>query len=536
MLLAGAAAGRRNAAIDLAIGAGPGAAPRRLLAKGAWLGAAAALGAWGLYAWARVWMFDITLLPTLSLRLQLPEPMSLLPLIVLAGTVAGVSVALGPALWAGRQARNYRLHPDGRSVGDTRPGDRAPAADRRPGRRRPRAPGRRRALSAQPRSTDARRSGRGRQRAARVRFRHRAPGRRGPSSGKPCGRSTSPGARPARRHLGGNGQSSADRSFHAGAERGVAGGPRRRRSRSHVQHGDDRVFRDGRDTGASRPVLFRRRARRRGDCQRSACRAAVAWWRRPGPHAAPRRRRSHGAGGRHRAQRAVPRDRRIGPAPPVSADPARLRERLARQDRQRAAPHDARGPGPARRRRPGRRGLLPANARRSPRDSAAAGPRGRSRGYLVRRLRDPAMCDGPVRAGHLVRDTAAHGDGGSTRAWRHARRGGTAGAPSGIRDRRPRFDRRLAAVGRRGHPGARTVVRHRCTGRRGGAGRSRHVDFGGRRRQLVAGPSRGPHRSRQRPPGPCDRSQGAGGAGLATSRPFAFSSSSHTAICSRVQR
>jgi predicted permease len=118
MLLAGAAVRRREAAIDIAIGAGPGAAPRRLLAEGAWLGAAAALVAWGLYAWARVWMSDITLLPTLSLRLQLPEPLSLLPLIVPAATVVGMSVAIGPALWARRQVPNYRLHLAARSVGD----------------------------------------------------------------------------------------------------------------------------------------------------------------------------------------------------------------------------------------------------------------------------------------------------------------------------------------------------------------------------------------------------------------------------------
>jgi predicted permease len=118
MLLAGAAAGRREAAIDMAIGAGAGAAPRRLLAEGAWLGAAAAVVAWGLYSWARVWMSDITLLPTLSLRLQLPEPVSLLPLTVPAGIVVGLCVAIGPALWAARQVPTYRLHQTARSVGD----------------------------------------------------------------------------------------------------------------------------------------------------------------------------------------------------------------------------------------------------------------------------------------------------------------------------------------------------------------------------------------------------------------------------------
>lgn len=118
MLFASAAAGRRDAAIDLAIGAGHGAAPRRLLVAGSFLGTAAALIAWGLYVWARTWMADITLLPTLSLRLQLPEPWSLLPLLVPAGILVGLSVAMAPALWLSRQVPSYRLNQAARSIGD----------------------------------------------------------------------------------------------------------------------------------------------------------------------------------------------------------------------------------------------------------------------------------------------------------------------------------------------------------------------------------------------------------------------------------
>jgi putative ABC transport system permease protein len=118
LLLAGSAAGRREAAIDLAIGAGPGAAPRRLILEGTMLGAAAGVLASCLYAWARVPVSAIALLPTLSLRLQLPDPWALLPALVLAGTAAGVLVAVGPAVWTRRQLRTYRLHAGGRGTGD----------------------------------------------------------------------------------------------------------------------------------------------------------------------------------------------------------------------------------------------------------------------------------------------------------------------------------------------------------------------------------------------------------------------------------
>jgi predicted permease len=60
----------------------------------------------------------IALLPTLSLRLQLPDPWALLPALVLAGTAAGVLVAVGPAVWTRRQLRTFRLHAGGRGTGD----------------------------------------------------------------------------------------------------------------------------------------------------------------------------------------------------------------------------------------------------------------------------------------------------------------------------------------------------------------------------------------------------------------------------------
>jgi predicted permease len=118
LLLAGSAAGRREAAIDLAIGAGPGAAPRRLILEGTMIGSAAGLLASLLYAWARLRLSAIALLPTLSMRLQLPDPWALLPALIVAGTAAGVLVAVGPAVWTHRQLRAYRLHAGARGAGD----------------------------------------------------------------------------------------------------------------------------------------------------------------------------------------------------------------------------------------------------------------------------------------------------------------------------------------------------------------------------------------------------------------------------------
>lgn len=118
LLLASAAAGRREAAIHLAIGAGPNAASRRLIVEGAMLGTAAAILATLLYAWARGRVSAIALLPTLSLRLQLPEPVALLPALIVVGTAVGVLVGAGPAVWAGRQLRDYRIHQNGRGTGD----------------------------------------------------------------------------------------------------------------------------------------------------------------------------------------------------------------------------------------------------------------------------------------------------------------------------------------------------------------------------------------------------------------------------------
>ncbi len=104
MMLAGAAAGRRALAIHAAIGAGPGAAPRRLLIEGALVGAAGAAVAAGLYAMARVRIAEVALLPTLSLRIDLPSAPAMLSVLAPAGIAAGVLMAAGPAAWIARQA------------------------------------------------------------------------------------------------------------------------------------------------------------------------------------------------------------------------------------------------------------------------------------------------------------------------------------------------------------------------------------------------------------------------------------------------
>jgi len=118
-MLAGAAAGRRALAIHAAIGAGPGAGPRRLLIEGALVGAAGAAAAAGLYAMARVRIAEIALLPTLSLRIDLPPAPAMLSVLAPAGIAAGVLMAAGPAAWIARQALGAPALGSGvRSAGD----------------------------------------------------------------------------------------------------------------------------------------------------------------------------------------------------------------------------------------------------------------------------------------------------------------------------------------------------------------------------------------------------------------------------------
>jgi predicted permease len=102
VLLARAAAMRRHVAIHLSIGSGRTAMVRRQLLEGALLGLAGAAIAMAFYIWARTWLAEIALLPTLAVRLDLPLDASLIALVTGAGIATGTVLALGPALWATR--------------------------------------------------------------------------------------------------------------------------------------------------------------------------------------------------------------------------------------------------------------------------------------------------------------------------------------------------------------------------------------------------------------------------------------------------
>ncbi len=101
-MLARAVATRRHVAIHLSMGSGRIAIVRRQLIEGALLGVAGAAMAIALYAWARAQLAEIALLPTLSLRLDLPLDITLVAVVGGVGLVAGALLALGPALWATR--------------------------------------------------------------------------------------------------------------------------------------------------------------------------------------------------------------------------------------------------------------------------------------------------------------------------------------------------------------------------------------------------------------------------------------------------
>ena len=102
VILARAAATRRQVAIHLAMGSGRSAIIRRHLFEGALQGLLAAALALGGYAWARTLFTEVSLLPTLALRLDLPLHSTLVTLVATAGVIAGILLAVGPALWASR--------------------------------------------------------------------------------------------------------------------------------------------------------------------------------------------------------------------------------------------------------------------------------------------------------------------------------------------------------------------------------------------------------------------------------------------------
>ena len=103
VLLARAAANRRATAIHVAVGAGRGLVVRRQLMEGALAGGVAGVLAFALYAWARQELMAVTLLPTLSLRLELPLSPALAWLVVSGGAILGSTLALAPALWSVRE-------------------------------------------------------------------------------------------------------------------------------------------------------------------------------------------------------------------------------------------------------------------------------------------------------------------------------------------------------------------------------------------------------------------------------------------------
>lgn len=101
-LLAAAAAERGRAAIQLAIGSGRSAIVRRHLLEGAIVGAAGGAIALALYVWIRNELAEVALLPTLSLRLDLPFDAQVIAITIGSGVMAGLALALGPAVWVTR--------------------------------------------------------------------------------------------------------------------------------------------------------------------------------------------------------------------------------------------------------------------------------------------------------------------------------------------------------------------------------------------------------------------------------------------------
>ena len=100
VLLAKAAASSRHTAIHLALGAGRAAIARRLLIEGAVLGGASGGLALAAYVWARQQLAEVALLPTLSLRLDLPLDGAFAVTVLLVAGAGGL--VLGLARRSGR--------------------------------------------------------------------------------------------------------------------------------------------------------------------------------------------------------------------------------------------------------------------------------------------------------------------------------------------------------------------------------------------------------------------------------------------------
>ena len=102
VLVARAAAHRRSNAILLSLGAGRSVLVRRQLLEGALLGVAAATVAAFVHQWLRNQLVEVSLLPTLALRFDLPQSFALIAGTVAAGAVIGMVLAVAPALWSAR--------------------------------------------------------------------------------------------------------------------------------------------------------------------------------------------------------------------------------------------------------------------------------------------------------------------------------------------------------------------------------------------------------------------------------------------------
>ncbi len=102
VLIARASASARQTAIHLALGCGRIAIARRLVIEGTLLGCAGGGLALLAYVWARRQVAEVALLPTLSLRLDLPLDAWFALAVLLAAAATGVALALGPACWAMR--------------------------------------------------------------------------------------------------------------------------------------------------------------------------------------------------------------------------------------------------------------------------------------------------------------------------------------------------------------------------------------------------------------------------------------------------
>lgn len=120
VLLSRAAVKQRQVAIHLSIGSGRASIIRRQLIEGALLGLFSAVVAIGIYSWARRSLMEVTLMPTLALRLDLPLDSQLIIGVLTLGTVAGLALALGPAVWMTRIELFDSLKDGVRTSGDRR--------------------------------------------------------------------------------------------------------------------------------------------------------------------------------------------------------------------------------------------------------------------------------------------------------------------------------------------------------------------------------------------------------------------------------